>query len=107
MAHFESETLADNVLRHIKGEPLKEEFDGHSNCFVESGNGKALLIDFSYEYEPHEGNFPFAFGPMKLLEESRLNHLGKLAFRHVYWNVLLKAWPMPGISRQKKKPLDF
>ena len=106
VAHFESETLADNVMLHIQGEPLKEEFDGHSNCFIESGNGKALLIDFNYEYEPHEGNFPFAFGPMKLLKESRLNHLGKLAFRHVYWNVLLKAWPLPGISRQKKKPLN-
>jgi sulfide:quinone oxidoreductase len=104
VAHFESETLADNVMRHIRGEPLKEEFDGHSNCFIESGNGKALLIDFNYEYEPHKGPFPFAFGPMKLLEESRLNHLGKLAFRHVYWNVLLKAWPMPGISRQKRPP---
>lgn len=102
VAHFESETLADNILLHIEGKPLKEEFDGHSNCFIESGNGKALLIDFNYEYEPHEGNFPFSFGPMKLLEESRLNHLGKLAFRHVYWNVLLKGWPMPGISRQKK-----
>jgi sulfide:quinone oxidoreductase len=106
VAHFESETLADNILRHIRGEPLKEEFDGHSNCFIESGNGKALLIDFNYEYEPHEGNFPFAFGPMKLLEESRLNHLGKLAFRHIYWNVLLKAWPLPGIQRRKPRPAD-
>jgi sulfide:quinone oxidoreductase len=106
VAHFESETLADNILRHIRGEPLKEEFDGHSNCFIESGNGRALLIDFNYEYEPHEGNFPFAFGPMKLLEESRLNHLGKLAFRHIYWNVLLKAWPLPGISRRKARPAD-
>ncbi|WP_395738728.1 NAD(P)/FAD-dependent oxidoreductase [Prosthecobacter sp.] len=106
VAHFESETLADNILRHIAGEPLKEEFDGHSNCFIESGNGKALLIDFNYEYEPHEGGFPFAFGPMRLLEESRVNHWGKLAFRHIYWNVLLRAWPLPGISRQKKKPVE-
>lgn len=104
VAHFESEALAGNVLRHLRGEPLQEEFDGHSNCFIESGNGKALLIDFNYEYEPHEGPFPFAFGPMRLLEESRLNHWGKLAFRHVYWNVLLRAWPIPGISRRKKKP---
>lgn len=104
VAHFESETLADNVLRHLEGAPLKEEFDGHSNCFIESGNGKALLIDFNYEYEPHEGRFPFPFGPMKLLEETRLNHLGKLAFRHVYWHLLLKARPLPGISRQKQKP---
>lgn len=105
VAHFESETLTDNVLRYIKGEPLKEEFDGHSNCFIESGNGKALLIDFSYEHEPHEGNFPFAFGPMKLLEESRINHWGKLAFRHIYWHLLLKGRPLPGISRNKKPPV--
>jgi sulfide:quinone oxidoreductase len=104
VAHFESETLADNILLYINGEPLKEEFDGHSNCFVESGNGKALLIDFNYDIEPHEGGFPFSFGPMKLLEESRINHWGKLAFRWIYWNVLLKAWPLPGISRQKKPP---
>lgn len=102
VAHFESETLADNIIRHIEGRPLKEEFDGHSNCFVESGGGKALLIDFNYDIEPHEGRFPFAFGPMKLLEESRINHWGKLAFRWIYWHVLLKAWPLPGISRQKK-----
>jgi sulfide:quinone oxidoreductase len=106
VAHFESETLADNVLHHIRGEPLEEGFDGHSNCFIESGNGKALLIDFNYEHEPHEGNFPFAFGPLKLLEESRLNHLGKLAFRHVYWHLLLKARPLPGIPRRKAKPVE-
>lgn len=105
VAHFESETLADNILRHIHGEPLKEEFDGHSNCFIESGGGKALLIDFNYEHEPHEGRFPFSFGPMKLLEESRLNHWGKLAFRHVYWHVLLKGRHLPGINRTKKPPV--
>ncbi len=104
VAHFESETLADNVLLHIAGQPLKEEFDGHSNCFIESGDGKALLIDFSYEYEPHEGNFPFSFGPMKLLEESRVNHWGKLAFRYLYWHLLLKARWLPGISRTKQPP---
>ena len=105
VAHFESETLADNVVRHIDGEPLKEEFDGHSNCFIESGNGKALLIDFNYEFEPHEGAFPFFFGPMKLLEESRLNHWGKHAFRWIYWHILLRALPLPGISRNKKPPV--
>jgi sulfide:quinone oxidoreductase len=104
VAHFESETLADNIMLYIAGKPLKEEFDGHSNCFIESGNGKALLIDFSYDYEPHEGPFPFSFGPMKLLEESRINHWGKHAFRWIYWNLLLKAWPLPGISRNKKAP---
>ena len=67
---------------------------------------RRCVIDFNYEYEPHEGKFPFSFGPMKLLEESRINHWGKLAFRHVYWNMLLRARPLPGISRQKKAPAN-
>ena len=40
--------------------------------------------------QPLTGHFPFPkVGPMTLLGESRANHLGKLAFRHVYWNALL------------------
>jgi len=104
VAHFEAEALSENLLRYIAGKPLLEDFDGHANCFIESGNGKALLIDFNYEIEPHEGGFPFAFGPMKLLEESRMNHLGKLAFRHVYWNILMRGRPLLGIKRMKKAP---
>jgi sulfide:quinone oxidoreductase len=101
VAHFEAETLTDNVLLFIEGKPLKKEFDGHSNCFIESGFGKALLIDFNYEYEPHLGRFPFWFGPMKLLSESRLNHWGKLMFRWIYWYGLLPARRIPGITRNK------
>jgi sulfide:quinone oxidoreductase len=41
VAHFEAEILTENILHYIKGEPLKEEFDGHANCFIETGNGKA------------------------------------------------------------------
>ncbi len=101
VAHFEAETLADNIQRFLAGQPLKEEFDGHSNCFIESGFGKALLIDFNYEHEPHPGRFPFWFGPMKLLSESRANHWGKLMFRWIYWNFLLPARWIPGITRNK------
>lgn len=107
VAHFEAETLTDNILLHIAGRPLKEEFDGHSNCFVESGNGKALLIDFNYEIEPHEGGFPFGWGPLRLLKESRINHWGKLAFRWIYWHLLLKARPLPGIGRRKRIPKEL
>lgn len=99
VAHFEAEILTDNILRFIKGEPLKEEFDGHANCFIETGNGKALLIDFNYTHEPVEGSFPFAgIGPLRLLKESRMNHMGKLAFRWIYWNVLLKGTHIPFVS---------
>jgi len=99
VAHFEAEILTDNILRFVKGEPLKEEFDGHANCFIETGNGKALLIDFNYTHEPVEGTFPFpGVGPLKLLKESRMNHMGKLAFRWIYWNVLLKGTHIPFVS---------
>ncbi|MGB7785734.1 MAG: FAD/NAD(P)-binding oxidoreductase [Salinimicrobium sp.] len=100
VAHFEAETLTDNILRYIKGEPLKEEFDGHANCFIETGNNKALLIDFNYEQEPVEGTFPIAgVGPLQLLRESRFNHWGKLAFRWIYWNMLLKGISIPLVHR--------
>ncbi len=99
VAHFEAEILTDNILNYVNGEPLKEEFDGHANCFIETGNGKALLIDFNYTHEPVEGSFPFAgIGPLRLLKESRMNHMGKLAFRWIYWNVLLKGTHIPFVS---------
>lgn len=100
VAHFQAETLTDNVLLYIDGYPLKKEFDGHANCFIETGNNKALLIDFNYVTEPVHGNFPFAkIGPLKLLKESVLNHWGKLAFRWIYWNMLLKGISIPFVSR--------
>jgi sulfide:quinone oxidoreductase len=99
VAHFEAEILTHNMLHYVNGEPLKEAFDGHANCFIETGNGKALLIDFNYTHEPVEGSFPFAgIGPLRLLKESRMNHMGKLAFRWIYWNVLLKGTHIPFVS---------
>ncbi|MFZ4542893.1 MAG: type III sulfide quinone reductase, selenoprotein subtype [Saprospiraceae bacterium] len=99
VAHFEAEILTENIVRFINGEPLKEEFDGHANCFVETGGGKALLIDFNYTHEPVEGTFPFpGVGPLRLLKESRMNHMGKLAFRWIYWNMLLKGVHIPFVS---------
>lgn len=104
VAHFEAEILTENILRYIKGEPLKEEFDGHANCFVETGNGKALLIDFNYTHEPVEGTFPFpGIGPLRLLKESRINHMGKLAFKWIYWNMLLKGTHIPFVSTQMQE----
>ena len=100
VAHFQAETLTDNVLLYIDGYPLKKEFDGHANCFIETGDNKALLIDFNYVTEPVHGKFPFAkIGPLKLLKESVFNHWGKLAFRWIYWNMLLKGIAIPFVSR--------
>lgn len=100
VAHFAAETLTDNILLYIEGKPLKEEFDGHANCFIETGNNKALLIDFNYKQEPVEGTFPIpGIGPLSLLKESIFNHWGKMAFRWIYWNMLLKGIAIPMVSR--------
>ena len=99
VAHFESEILTANILSYMKGQKMNEEFDGHANCFIETGGGKALLIDFNYDHEPVTGTFPIAgIGPLRLLKESRSNHFGKLAFKWAYWNMLLKARPIPFVS---------
>jgi sulfide:quinone oxidoreductase len=96
VAHFSVEIFVQNFLAHIAGRPMTGSFDGHANCFVESGDDKALLIDFNYDTEPLTGTYPLPlFGPMSLLKETRTNHLGKLAFRWIYWNVLLPGRPIP------------
>ncbi len=96
VAHFSVEIFVDNFLEHIAGRPMTRAFDGHANCFVESGDDKALLIDFNYDTEPLTGKYPLpVVGPMDLLKETRANHLGKLAFRWIYWNVLLPGRPIP------------
>jgi sulfide:quinone oxidoreductase len=96
VAHFSVEVFVDNFLEHIQGKPMTGSFDGHANCFIESGDGKGLLIDFNYDTEPLPGKYPVPIlGPFSLLEETRANHLGKLAFRWMYWNVLLPGRPIP------------
>jgi len=103
VVHFQSETLAGNLMAAIDGRPLEPGFDGHANCFVESGRGRAFLIDFNYETEPLPGRFPFpVVGPLPLLKPSRLNHWGKLAFRWIYWHLLLPGRPIPFIPSRMK-----
>ena len=97
VTHYEGEVLVENVQRFLAGEPLVEAFDGHANCFIETGFHKALLIDFNYETEPLPGHYPGPVG-LPLLKESRLNHLGKLMFQWFYWHSLLPGRDIPGIG---------
>jgi len=99
VAHFEGETVVENVRRVLAGEEPEPSYDGHANCFIETGFNKALLVDFNYEVEPLPGRFPLpGIGPLPLLRESRLNHLAKLAFPWIYWNALLPGHPLPAIT---------
>jgi sulfide:quinone oxidoreductase len=97
VTHFEGETVVENIARFLHGEKLIEAFDGHANCFIETGFHKALLIDFNYDHEPVPGHYPAHVG-LPLLKESRLNHLGKLLFESVYWHGLLPGRDIPGIG---------
>ncbi|MCA6376011.1 MAG: NAD(P)/FAD-dependent oxidoreductase [Cytophagales bacterium] len=96
VAHFEGEILLENILSYINKLPLEAKFDGHANCFIETGYGKAALIDFNYETEPLAGKFPWpVVGPMGLLKVNRANHFGKLAFKWIYWHILLTGRSLP------------
>jgi sulfide:quinone oxidoreductase len=96
VAHFAAEVFVENFLRYIEGQPMLEKFDGHANCFIESGFGKGILIDFNYDVEPLPGKYPLpGIGPFSLLQESEMNHWGKVMFRWMYWNILLKGREMP------------
>jgi sulfide:quinone oxidoreductase len=96
VAHFAVEVFTENFLEHIAGRPMTHRFDGHANCFIESGGGKGLLIDFNYDVEPLPGRYPLpGIGPFSLLKETEANHWGKLMFKWLYWNVLLPGRDMP------------
>ncbi len=110
VAHFAVDIFIDNFLPHIRGEEMPMKFDGHANCFVESGDGKALLLDFNYEVQPLPGKYPVpVVGPFSLLEETAVNHYGKLMFKWMYWNALLpgRKIPLPALmSMAGKKEAD-
>ncbi|MCX7611092.1 MAG: NAD(P)/FAD-dependent oxidoreductase [Ignavibacterium sp.] len=96
VAHFQADILVENFLDVIEGRKPSAKFDGHANCFIESGFGKGILIDFNYDTEPLPGKFPLpGIGPFSLLEETQMNHFGKVMFRWMYWNFLLKGVELP------------
>ena len=96
VAHFAGEILFENILSYIEGRPLMAKFDGHANCYIETGYGKGALIDFNYDTEPLPGTFPLpGIGPFGLLKNTKINHDGKVMFRWIYWHILLKGKEMP------------
>ena len=109
VAHFAMDLFPENVLRHVQGLAMTEKFDGHANCFIETGHGKGLLIDFNYETEPLPGKYPLpGVGPFSLLRETEMNHWGKVMFRWMYWNVLLpgKELPLPALMSMAGKETE-
>ena len=103
------DVLVDNLVELAAGRPMTRPFDGHANCFVESGGGKALLLDFNYDTEPLPGMFPAPYvGPMSLLKESRANHLGqaRLPLGVLERPASRAADPAPGHVHGRQAPAD-
>jgi len=96
VAHFASEVLFENLMNAIEGRPMTAKFDGHANCYIETGYGMGALIDFNYDTEPLPGTFPLpGIGPFGLLKNTKINHYGKILFRWIYWHILLKGKELP------------
>ncbi len=96
VVHFASEVVYENILNAIEGRELMAKFDGHSNCYIETGFGKGSIIDFNYDTEPLPGTYPLpGIGPFGLLQNTKMNHYGKVLFRWIYWHILLKGKEMP------------
>lgn len=96
VVHFASEVIYENLLSAMEGRPMKSRFDGHSNCYIETGYGKGSIIDFNYDTEPLPGTFPLpGIGPFGLLQNTKMNHYGKVLFRWIYWHILLKGKALP------------
>ena len=96
VAHFAAEILFENLMNTIEGRPMMAKFDGHANCYIETGHGKGALIDFNYDTEPLPGTFPLpGIGPFGLLKNTKINHYGKVMFRWIYWHILLKGKELP------------
>ena len=58
---------------------MNAKFDGHANCYIETGFGKGSIIDFNYDTEPLPGTFPLpGIGPFGLLQNTKMNHYGKI-----------------------------
>jgi sulfide:quinone oxidoreductase len=104
VAHFAGEILFENIMQVIEGKEPEAKFDGHSNCYIEVGYGKASLIDFNYDTEPLPGTYPVpGIGPFKLLDITRINHWGKLTFKWIYWNLLVKGRTIPVSAHMSMK----
>ena len=83
VARFQSAVLTENIVHHIKGEPLESHLDGPADRFINSGDGKALPIDFDEMLEAVEKKYPLpVLGPFSI--EPHFGHFRELALRWIY-----------------------
>ena len=72
-AHFEADTLADNIASMVKIGSSVRDYDGKVFCFIEAGKDRATYAMFDYM------NPPNPMPPTKAV------HWFKLAYNKMYW----------------------
>jgi sulfide:quinone oxidoreductase len=72
-AHFEADTIVDNLASLIKEDRWARHYDGKVFCFVETGMNSATYVWFNYATPPNPG------------PPSQMVHWFKLAYNRLYW----------------------
>jgi sulfide:quinone oxidoreductase len=75
-AHAQAEVVARTIARAVTGRGRSAEFDGHGECFVETGGGKAGFGSGNFYAEP--------VPRVTLRGPSRVWHAGKVLFEKVW-----------------------
>ncbi len=72
-AHFEADTIVDNLSSLLKEERWARDYDGKVFCFVETGMNSGTYVWFNYTTPPNPG------------PPSQMIHWFKLAYNRLYW----------------------
>jgi len=72
-AHFEADTIIDNLASLIKEDRWARNYDGKVFCFVETGLNSGTYVWFNYTTPPNPG------------PPSQMIHWFKLAYNRLYW----------------------
>ncbi|MDP6707684.1 MAG: FAD/NAD(P)-binding oxidoreductase [Alphaproteobacteria bacterium] len=72
-AHFEADTMIDNLVSLVTEGRMARNYDGKVFCFVETGMDSGTYVWFNYETPPNPG------------PPSQMIHWFKLAYNRLYW----------------------
>jgi sulfide:quinone oxidoreductase len=72
-AHFEADTVVDNLVSLIKEQRWSRNYDGKVFCFVETGMTTGTYVWFNYTTPPNPG------------PPSQMIHWFKLGYNRLYW----------------------
>ncbi len=79
-AHAQAEVVARNIARALRGKGHAARFDGHGECFIETGGGKAGFGVGNFYADPRPA--------VKVRPPRRLWHAGKVLLEQR----ILRGW---------------